>query len=237
MDKMSEEIRAANNLRYETPDEVARYTQERYHRVRLDLASGLMSRCLALDPSWVVADIGAGGPQFANRLSPRGIRVVVIDIEAEACQAVRPLPAVRADAAFSFPLRDAAVAGLFMGELIEHIYDTDRLLAECHRVLRPGGCLVLTTPNLAGLQDRANFIVGRSPRHVDAFHEYLRLHIRQFTRSSLRTALTRYGFEPFEIDGNHVAFRWRNGRRVRLRWAARIFPGLAGSLIAGAIKR
>lgn len=65
--------------------------------------------------------------------------------------AVRPVPAVRADAAFSFPLRDGAVAGLFMGELIEHIYGTGRLLAECHRVLRAGGCLVLTTPNLAAL--------------------------------------------------------------------------------------
>jgi hypothetical protein len=43
-------------------------------------------------------------------------------------------------------------------------------------------------------------------------------------------ALERHDFRPVAIAGNHVVFRWQNGRRVRLRLAARAFPGLAGSL-------
>jgi SAM-dependent methyltransferase len=234
---MRDRVRAANAARYETPDEVAAYTQEPYHRMRLDLAADLMARGLAGAPAGTVLEIGAGGPVFVRRLTGRGMRVVALDIEYQACQAISPLPAVVADASGHLPLRDGALAGLFMGELIEHLYDTGLLLTECRRVLRPGGCLVLSTPNLAGLQDRIGFLLGRSPRQVDAFHEYLHLHIRPFTSGSLRAGLERHGFQPFAIAGNHVVFRWRNGRRVRLRWPARAFPGLAGSLIVGAIKR
>jgi SAM-dependent methyltransferase len=234
---MRAEVLAANRARYETPDEVARYTQEPYHRTRLDLAADFMRRGLARAGSPpVVVEIGAGGPAFASRL-PAGTRIVPIDIEYQACLALRPRPAVLADASGTLPLRDSSISGLFMGELIEHLYDTSQLLAECHRVLVPGGCLVVTTPNLAGLQDRMRMLFGRSPRQVDPFHEYLRLHIRQFTKASLRDAFERHGFSTIGIAGNHVVFRWASGRRLRLRWAARAFPGLAGSLIAAAVKR
>lgn len=234
--KMRAEVTAANRARYETPDEVARYTQEPYHRTRLDLAADLMTRGLARAGPGPVVEIGAGGPAFASRL-PAGIRVVPIDIEYQACRALRPLPAVLADASSGLPLRDGSIAGLFMGELIEHLYDTSQLLTECHRVLMPGGCLVVTTPNLAGLQDRVRMLLGRSPRQVNPFHDYLRLHIRQFTKASLRDALERHGFQTIGIAGNHVVFRWADNGRLRLRWAAKAFPGLAGSLIAAAVKR
>ena len=39
-------------------------------------------------------------------------------------------------------------------EVIEHIVDTDRLLSELKRVLKPGGVLVLSTPNLASALNR-----------------------------------------------------------------------------------
>ncbi|MFI7623240.1 hypothetical protein [Micromonospora echinofusca] len=37
------------------------------------------------------------------------------------------------------------------------------LLWECHRVLAPNGLLALATPNLATVQDRLAFLVGRAP--------------------------------------------------------------------------
>ena len=237
MSNTETEVRAANHGHNANPEEVARYTQEAYHRTRLDLAAGLMVRGLASAGPGPVAEIGAGGRAFADRLLARGFRVVAIDVEPEACKIIKPLPALVADAARALPLRNDSVAGLFMGEVIEHLFDTHRLLTECHRVVQPGGCLVVTTPNLAGLQNRIGFLFGRSPRHVDAFHEYLWLHIRQFTKNSLEEALASHGFQPMAVAGNHVVIRWQNGRRYRLRWAARVFPGLAGSLIAAGIKR
>jgi SAM-dependent methyltransferase len=235
-DRIRDDVRTANRARYESPDEVASYTIEPYHQARLDIAARLMAEGVLGTQCRAVVEVGAGGPAFVRRMSELGVRVAGLDIELEACLAIRPLPAACADVSLPLPLKTASVSGLFMGELIEHIYDTEQLLRECHRVLEPGGYLVLTTPNLAGLQDRLGFLLGRSPRHVDAFHDYLKLHIRPFTRTSLRAALAKTGFGAVDIRGNHVVFRWENGRRVRIRWAARLIPGLAGSLIAGARK-
>ena len=47
------------------------------------------------------------------------------------------------------PFEDARFAAVFAGEIIEHLVDTRRFLDELHRVLRPGGLLVVATPNLA----------------------------------------------------------------------------------------
>ncbi len=230
------QARAANSARYESPEEVAAYTRERYHALRLDLAADLLAQALEGQPPGRVVEIGAGGAAFSRRLAARGVRSVVADIEPIACREAWPSSAVVLDASRSLPLRTGSLAGLFMGELIEHLFDTGALLTECHRVLRPGGCLVLTTPNLAGLQDRLGFLLGHSPRHVDALHEYLRLHIRPFTKQALLTALRRHGFTPVAVRGNHVVWRWSNGRRLRLRWPAQLFPGLAGSLVVAAVR-
>lgn len=236
VDRVTDQARAANSDRYESPDEVAAYTREPYHALRLDLAADLLSKALERAPRGPVAELGAGGTAFARRMADRDIDFVLTDIEPEVCRASRPSPAVVLDASLPLPLRDGCLAGLFMGELIEHLFDTGALLTECHRVLRPGGCLVLTTPNLAGLQDRIGFLFGRSPRHVDPLHAYLRLHIRPFTKGMLLTALRQHGFAPFAVRGNQVVFRWHSGRRLRLRRPARWFPGLGGSLVVAATR-
>jgi SAM-dependent methyltransferase len=233
---VAQRARMGNSARYETAEEVAAYVSEPYHRLRLDLAADLLAGALRAGEPGPVVEMGAGGPAFQRRLARHGIITVVGDAEIRACRTACPAPAAVFDASRPLPFQANSLAGIFMGELIEHIFDTRALLGECHRVLRPGGCLVLTTPNLAGLQDRAAFLFGRSPRHVDALHEYLHLHIRPFTKQSLLAALRQYGFSPFAVRGNHLVFRWQNGRRLRLRWAARLFPGVAGSLVVGARK-
>lgn len=49
----------------------------------------------------------------------------------------------------SFGLRDSSVDLLFSGECIEHIENTAAFLDEVHRVLKPGGTFIVTTPNAA----------------------------------------------------------------------------------------
>ncbi len=60
------------------------------------------------------------------------------------------------------PYPDDSFDVVSAGEVIEHIYDPDRLLAETRRVLRPGGHVVLTTPNLQAWYNRALFVAGDS---------------------------------------------------------------------------
>ncbi|KWZ45191.1 hypothetical protein WS73_13325 [Burkholderia savannae] len=47
----------------------------------------------------------------------------------------------------TIPLEDHSCDVFFTGECIEHVENTDAFLDEIHRVLKPGGTLILTTPN------------------------------------------------------------------------------------------
>lgn len=48
----------------------------------------------------------------------------------------------------TFPLADESYAAILCSQVLEHSFTPERLLDECHRVLRPGGALVLTIPFL-----------------------------------------------------------------------------------------
>ena len=50
------------------------------------------------------------------------------------------------------------------GEIIEHIYDTDFFLAEIRRLLKPGGKLLISTPNIASLGRRFFLLLGGAIR-------------------------------------------------------------------------
>lgn len=48
----------------------------------------------------------------------------------------------------TFPIADNHFASILCSEVLEHSFNPERLLSECHRVLRPGGALLLTVPFL-----------------------------------------------------------------------------------------
>jgi 2-polyprenyl-3-methyl-5-hydroxy-6-metoxy-1,4-benzoquinol methylase len=72
-----------------------------------------------------------------------------------------PIPggllAQSADMEGTLPLDDASVDVLVCAEGIEHVVDRHRVLAEFRRVLKPGGRLLLTTPNLLSARARLAF--------------------------------------------------------------------------------
>jgi SAM-dependent methyltransferase len=225
----------ANRGRYGDGAAVREYLAEPYHLVRRRIAARMVREALAGGPAGPVVELGAGSEGLLDPADRAGRPVVLADLAVAPLRARRDGAAgVCLDVGAGLALRDGCAAALVLAELIEHVYDPRALLGECHRVLRPGGALVLTTPNLAGLQDRWRFLRGRSPRQVDALHPYLRLHIRPFTASSLRALLADAGFRVVELRSNYVGWQWGAGRWVRSRLAARVAPGLGGSLIARA---
>lgn len=211
-----------------------RYVTDPYHVLRRAIAARLLAAALAGGPPGPVVELGSGPePMVAPGARPVLAADLVATALGNAGSGWRP-GMVCLDVEAGLALRDGSVAAVVMGELIEHVYDPRALVGECRRVLRPGGVLVLTTPNLAALQDRWRFLRGRSPRQVDALHPYLRLHIRPFTASSLRALLADAGFTGITLRSNVVG--WQAGRRwFQSRLAARLAPGLGGSLIVSAI--
>ena len=71
-----------------------------------------------------------------------------------------------------FPYPDAHFATVLCCELIEHLFeDPMHLMSEINRILKPGGHLVLTTPNIAALRGIAAILQGY---HPGFFHAYIR---------------------------------------------------------------
>jgi SAM-dependent methyltransferase len=105
------------------------------------------------------------------------------------------LPLLRADA-LALPFGDGSVDAVVMLDIVEHMADTSAILAEARRVLRPGGCLVISVPHkglLAALDPNNvyNALQRRWPSwpHLDSFDESASGTHRHFTIDEVRGLL------------------------------------------------
>ncbi len=237
----SKYVRNANKGAYHDDPHRDQYIREEYHWTRTLEALRLLCEGLGeLNPGKTrkILDLGPGGCIALGSLVKKGYKVFAADLEIGVARDVRLHIGSRVvvmDASMS-AIRSNAIDAILMGELIEHVFDTEQLLRECFRVIAPEGRIVITTPNLAIAQDRVRFLIGRSPRQLDPFHPYRRLHIRPFTLDSLCFALRRVGFSVEQWTSNFVEWKLRS-IVLRSRFLARIFPTLGGSLIVKATKK
>lgn len=140
------------------------------------------------------------------------------------------------------PLATSSVDVVILNEVIEHVVDTDMAVAEVRRVLRPGGHLLLSTPNLAAWFNRIALVLGIQPvfSEVSLRHVFGRPgsvvagHLHLFTRRALVEFLAANGFEQVRIGGACYHDTPRPLRPVDRM--ARHFPSLAAILICHARK-
>lgn len=174
------------------------------HRVRAYLG--------ALAPATRVLDAGCGEgvlvDEFHDRLAIEGL-----DPNYES-------PRVRRGSLVALPYAAASFDRALCLDVLEHLSydDQPRALAELFRVLKPGGELLVTVPNLAHLQSRVHFLLaGRLIRTANvAKHpgdrpvgEYLDLASKAGFRMQSRTGI--FPTVP-------VLTRWIRRSPARLRW-------------------
>jgi glycosyltransferase involved in cell wall biosynthesis/SAM-dependent methyltransferase len=121
-----------------------------------------------------------------------------------------------------FPYPDAHFATVICGELIEHLFeDPMHLMSEVNRILKPGGHLVLTTPNIAALRGISGILQGY---HPGFFHAYIRpaegtgevdaRHNREYAPREIHQLLENSGFDVTLLetgefrDEPHPEFGW-----------------------------
>jgi SAM-dependent methyltransferase len=96
-----------------------------------------------------VLDIACGEGYGSAALSTRAKNVIGMDVSYEAIEHARSRYGLdaRIGSAEAMPLPDASVDTVVSFETIEHLSSPPEFIRECHRVLRPEGQLVISTPN------------------------------------------------------------------------------------------
>jgi len=174
-----------------------------------------------------ILDVGAGEGALVERYRGRGWDILGVDSAYES-------PNVRRADLLSLPFDCGAFDTALCLDVLEHVglLDQPRALSEIARVLKPGGGLLLSVPNLAHLHSRIRFLLSGKLTRTSAVErhpgdrplaEYLEL-----LRSS--------GFEVTRRSGIFatlpLAFRAVNRRPQKLGWLVSVadalvpFPGL-----------
>jgi SAM-dependent methyltransferase len=181
----------------------------RRHEVVYQRLSG---RCSDRD----VLEAGCGEGYGADLIAGVARRVIGLDYDDSAVAHVRaryPRVEMRQGNLAELPLSDSAVDVVVNFQVIEHLWDQAQFVAECARVLRPSGLLMVSTPN------RITFSPGRDTP-VNPFHT------RELNAAELTELLTDAGFQVESMQGVF------HGRRL-----AELDARHGGSLIDAQIAR
>lgn len=184
-----------------------------------------------------ILDIGCGNGSFLRRHFPQCEKYGIEITDLAANGASNDVQIAQHDVEKGLPFADGFFDAIAAQMIIEHLVDTDHFLAECHRVLRVGGTLVLTTPNLASPRVILRLLFGKQPDVVSySLYDGCR-HMRYYTFSSLKGQLEQRGYT---VVKRHGAIGFRNlllFLPIRMRMKIfEIFPGLGGELVVKATK-
>lgn len=153
--------------------------EDRWLRTLANLVPARLRFFERVVPSWdglAVLDVGCGGGFMAEALAAKGARMSGIDPAAQAIAAARNHAEsvgytidYRVGSGEALPWPDDSFDAVVCVDVLEHVTDLDRVLAEFARVLRPGGWFLFDTINrtpLAGLMvvTVAERVLGLLPR-------------------------------------------------------------------------
>jgi len=148
-----------------------------------------------------VLDVGCSSGYLAARLVRQGNTVVGLELD----------PAAAAEAAavcedvlvgdietMDLPFPDQSFDAILCGDVVEHLRDPERFLVRVRPLLRRGGLVVLTTPNVANWAMRLSLLGGRW-RYTDR-GILDRTHTHLFTRKTLDETVERAGYRIVRRD-------------------------------------
>jgi SAM-dependent methyltransferase len=197
--------------------------------------TNLITRALPADGAILEAGCGLG--QYVLLLRERGWRVTGVDWSLDAlaaCRRAAPAPLALMELR-SLAIAEGALSAYISLGVIEHDPGgPDAILAEAHRVLAPGGVLIVSVPYVNGVRRLAAGWIRRRNREIarrgGAFYQ------SAFSRAELAAALARCGFsvraahpyDPARILRQALRPLLRRGRRLASASDGRVSPTAAG---------
>ena len=188
-------------------------------------------------------DVGCGAGSVADLARARFQRVCGCDVSIHALRhaSLRGMVVVCVDLnADVLPYRDNSFDCVTCLEVIEHVVDPLRLLKELHRVLRPHGQLVITTPNIRYVRNILKLVrEGRFPHTTTDTFVWGGGHLHYFTRADLAQLLGEAGFAHWQFVVNEKQFvrSWKRQLLVKVLGNYQFGEWLCGGMTVSAIKR
>ena len=177
-----------------------------------------------------VLDIGCGNGSLSKIAESKFQEVHGCDIALTALQEarIRGMRTICVDLNTIIPLpyQDESFDAITCLEVLEHVLDPFNLLKDLHRVLRPKGQVLLTTPNIRYFRNLCKLIFeGKFPHTTTDSFVWGGGHVHYFTRKDLAFLLQKAGFERIEFHLNQEQFT--------RSWKRRLIHGLTGKSIFG----
>ena len=163
---------------------------------------------LGLPPGGRVLDAPCGAAAALTlALLEQGFNAIGADVDLEAeARLGKAFAKVNLDAPFPWP--DQSFDAAISTEGIEHLENHFSFLQEMRRVLKPGGLLLVTTPNITAIRSRVRFFgsgfFGRDGRPLNEASRHPLHHIGLATFPELRYELHTCGFRLIDVRHTHV---------------------------------
>lgn len=210
------------------------------HDFSYNWKEGRLQKCISIMESIPVGsllDIGCSNGAWGKEWQSRGWKVSGIDVNPDQVKLAQQsgIDAYVCDLnRESIPFQDNQFDLIFAGEVIEHLVDTDGFIADVRRCCKPGGKLLLTTPNLASFENRLRLVLGIYPNWLN-YNLQGSGHVRGYTPRVLKRQLAEHGFRVTRHLGNWVPFipqRYVDDIKMPfLSFTGTVWPNLAMDII------
>lgn len=157
-----------------------------------DRRLALMRQYAPLEGRWVL-DVGCGIGTYVRRFRDFTTHAYGIDVDQErVAEGSRLVPNLQVSASEHLPFPDQSFDVIVLNEVIEHVQDDAQTIAECLRVLRPGGRVIIFAPNRLYLYETHGIYLGhRYLFRLIPFVNWLPDRLRNIFCPHVRAYLTR----------------------------------------------
>lgn len=156
---------------------------------------------MGLERRYDLLDVGCGVGPLRQWLDADAYRIVGLEISGAAAEAARANydACEVCDVEVPWPLEPRSFDGVHAGAVLEHVLDWHAPLNGANRVLRDGGLLVVTVPNLRYWKEVRRLLRGRQPHWLRDMK-----HVHGYTPSFLCELVGIHGFEVSRIEADRV---------------------------------
>lgn len=168
---------------------------------------GILGKTIDFRSAPNVLDIGAGQGALCARLKEAGAQVCACDVVPEQFD----VPGVDFQVVTSdggLPFEDGAFDAAVAIEVLEHIDGHDRFFAEVARILRTGGIVMFTTPNILSLKSRMRFLLTGFYYSFGPLEPFTRdpvsQHITPFTVNRYEWMMSQHGLRLTGLETDRI---------------------------------